>query len=129
MFSVSVPIEIKFESSWFKSQYQYINSEIWPIKCNAYLLESMPFIALYEHWNFHNLWFIKKTGTKITRTTIVVSNGIYTFYQIHFIEHNLSNTIYPIQFIKYHLSNILFQIPFIKYHYQITFIKCTALGD
>ena len=29
-----------------------------------------------------------------TRTTIVVSNGRYTFYQIHFIKHTLSNTIY-----------------------------------
>ena len=26
---------------------------------------------------------------KVTRTTIVVSNGRYTFYQIHFIKHNL----------------------------------------
>ena len=25
-----------------------------------------------------------------TRTTIVVSNSRYTFYQIHFIKHNLS---------------------------------------
>ena len=47
-----------------------------------------------------------------TRTTIVVSNGRYTFYQIHSIKHNLSNTIYQIPFIKYHLSNTVYQIPF-----------------
>ena len=63
-----------------------------------------------------------------TRTTIVISNGRYTFYQIHFIKPNLSNTIYPIPFIKNHLSNTIYQIPFIKYHlsnilYQIPFIK------
>ena len=56
-----------------------------------------------------------------TRTTIVVSNGRYTFYQIHSIKHNLSNTIYQIP-----LSNTIYQIPFIKYHlsntvYQIPF--------
>ena len=69
--------------------------------------------------------------------TIVVSNGRYTFYQIHFIKHNLSNTIYQIPFIKtiyqiplikYHLSNTIYQIPFIKYClsntiYLISFIK------
>ena len=47
-----------------------------------------------------------------TRTTIVDSNGRYTFYQIHSIKHNLSNTIYQIPFIKYHLSNTVYQIPF-----------------
>ena len=41
---------------------------------------------------------------KKTRTTIVVSNGRYSFYQIHFIKHILSNTIYQIPFIKYHLE-------------------------
>ena len=63
----------------------------------------------------------------LTRTTIVVSNGRYTFYQIPFIKYHLSNTIYQVSFIKYHLSNTLFQIPFIKYPlsntiYQIPFI-------
>ena len=53
----------------------------------------------------------------ITRTTIVVSNGRYTFYQIHFIKHNLSYTIYQIPFIKYLLSNTIYQIPFIQYLY------------
>ena len=47
-----------------------------------------------------------------TRTTFVVSNGRYTFYQIPFIKYHLSNSIYQILFIKYHLSNILHQIPF-----------------
>ena len=42
-----------------------------------------------------------------TRTTFVVSNDRYTFYQIHFIKHNLSNTVHQIQFIKYHLSNTI----------------------
>ena len=61
--------------------------------------------------------------TNITRTTIVVSNGRYTFYQIHFIKHNLSNTIYQIPFyqipfIKYRLSNTIYLIPFIKYHLE-----------
>ena len=41
-----------------------------------------------------------KWTAKWTRTTIVVSNGRYTFYQIHFIKHNSSNTIYQIPFIK-----------------------------
>ena len=41
-----------------------------------------------------------------TRTTIVVSNGRYTFYQIPFIQY---------LFIKYPLSNTIYQIPFIKY--------------
>ena len=63
-----------------------------------------------------------------TRTTIVVSNGSYTFYQIPIIQCLLSNTIYQIPFIKYHWSNNIYQIPFIKYHlsntiYQIPFIK------
>ena len=63
-----------------------------------------------------------------TRTTIVVSNGRYTFYQIHFIKHNLSNTFYQIPFIQYLLSNTIYQISFIKYHlsntiYQISFIR------
>ena len=67
-----------------------------------------------------------------TRTTIVVSNGRYTFYQIHFIKHNLSKTIYQIPFILYLLSNTvsntIHQISFIKYNlsnaiYQIPFIK------
>ena len=40
---------------------------------------------------------------QLTRTTIVVSNGRYTFYQIHFFKHNLSNIFYQIPFIKYHL--------------------------
>ena len=62
------------------------------------------------------------------RTTIVVSNGRYTFYQIHFIKHNLSNTIYRIPFIQYLLSNTIYQILFIKYLlsnilYQILFVK------
>ena len=35
-----------------------------------------------------------------TRTTIVVSNGRYTFYQIPFIQYLLSNKIYQIPFIK-----------------------------
>ena len=72
--------------------------------------------------------FCKKqdSNKKKTRTNIVVSNGRYTFYQIHFIIHNLSNTIYPIPFIKCRLSNTFYQIPFIKYHlsntiYQIPF--------
>ena len=61
-----------------------------------------------------------------TRTTIVVSNGRYTFYQIHFIKQNLSNAIYQIPFIKYPLSNTIYQIWFIKYLlsntvYQIPF--------
>ena len=62
-----------------------------------------------------------------TRTTIVVSNGRYTFYQIAFIQYllsnmyNLSNTIYQISFIKYHLSNTFYQIPFIKYYLQSNF--------
>ena len=50
---------------------------------------------------------------KQTRTTILVSNGRYTFYQIHFIKHNLSNTIH-----QYLLSNTIYQIPSIKYHLQ-----------
>ena len=79
---------------------------------------------------------------QITRTTIVVSNGRYTFYQTQFIKYHLLNTlyqitvikypfwntIYQIPFIKYLLSNTIYQIPFIKYHLsntidQITFIK------
>ena len=70
----------------------------------------------------------EQTGNLKTRTTIVVSNSRYTFYQKHFIKHNLSNTIYQISFalFKYHLSNAVYQIPFIKYHllntiYQIPF--------
>ena len=59
-------------------------------------------------WLIHS--FINKT-----RTTIVVSNGRYTFYQIHFIKHNSSYTIYQIPFIKYPISNTIYQIPFIKY--------------
>ena len=55
-----------------------------------------------------------------TRTTIVVSNGRYTFYQIHFIKYNLSNNIYPIPFIKYPLSITIYQKPFIKYHLSNT---------
>ena len=72
-------------------------------------------------------------GIEKTRTTIVVSNGRYTFYQIHFIKHKISNTIYQIPFIQYLLSNTIHKIPFIKkpfikYHlsntiYQIPFIK------
>ena len=69
-----------------------------------------------------NFGFVK------TRTTIVVSNGRYTFYQIPFIQYLLSNTIYQIPFIKYLLSNIFYQIPFIKHGlsnavYQMPFIK------
>ena len=69
---------------------------------------------------------------KLTRTTFVVSNGRYTFYQIHFIKHNLSKTIYQIPFILYLLSNTvsntIHQISFIKYNlsnaiYQIPLIK------
>ena len=65
---------------------------------------------------------------QLTRTTIVVSNGRYTLYQIHFIKHNLSNTIHQIPFIKYYLSITMYQITFIKYHlsntlYEIPFIK------
>ena len=61
-----------------------------------------------------------------TRTTIVVSNGWYTLYQIPFIQY-----LYQIPLIKFHLingllSNIFYQIPFIKYClsntiYQILF--------
>ena len=47
-----------------------------------------------------------------TRTTLVVSNGRYTFYQIPFIKSHLSNTIYQIPFIKYLLSNTIYQIIF-----------------
>ena len=69
----------------------------------------------------------KKSAHTPMRTTIVVSNGRYTFYQIHFIKFNLSNTIYQIP-IKYHLSNTFYQLPFIKYHlsntiYLIPFFK------
>ena len=47
--------------------------------------------------NFKNLHNFSKIEEKIrkmmifkeTRTTIVVSNGRHTFYQIHFIKHNL----------------------------------------
>ena len=61
---------------------------------------------------------------KITRTTIVVSNGRYTFYQIPFIQYHLSNTIHQIPFIKYLLSNIIYQIPFfLNIFYQIPIIK------
>ena len=52
---------------------------------------------------------------KITRTTIVVSNGRYTFYQTQFIKYLLSNTLYQVPFIKCHLSNTIYQIPFVKY--------------
>ena len=52
-----------------------------------------------------------------TRTTIVVSNGRYTFNQIHFIKHNLSNIFYQIPIIQYLLSNTIYPIPFIKYFY------------
>ena len=45
---------------------------------------------------------------KKTKTTIVVSNGRYTFYQIHFIKHIVSNTIYLILCTKYHLSNTMY---------------------
>ena len=70
-------------------------------------------------------WILEKT-----RTAIVVSNGRYIFYQIHFITHNclvyqisliqylLSNTFYQIPFIKCLLSNNVYQISFIKYHLQ-----------
>ena len=47
-------------------------------------------------FNCHIIW-------SSTRTTIVVSNGRYTFYQIPFIKYHLSNT-----FIKYHLSNTFY---------------------
>ena len=65
----------------------------------------------------------KRAFIILTRTTIVVSNGRYTFYQIHFIKHNLSNTIYPIPFIKYNLSNTIYQIPFFKYLFSNTFFQ------
>ena len=69
---------------------------------------------------------------KKTRTTIVVSNGRYTFHQKHVIKYTLSNTVYQIPFIKSHLSNAIYQIPFIKCHlsntiYQIPFIKCKSM--
>ena len=39
---------------------------------------------------FEQLLTIKnETMFELTRTTIIVSNGRYTFYQIHFIKHNL----------------------------------------
>ena len=61
-------------------------------------------------WWFNNFltfpasWYVQSE----TRTTIVVSNGRYTFYQTQFIKYHLSNTIYPIPFIKYHLSNTIY---------------------
>ena len=67
--------------------------------------------------------FPSKMYIKQTRTTIEVTNGRYTFYQIHyqtqFIKYHLSNTFYPIPFIKHHLSNTIYQMAFIK----ILFIK------
>ena len=49
----------------------------------------------------------KIQGNK-TRTTIVVSNGRYTFYQIPLSNtFYLSNTFSQISFIKYHLSNTI----------------------
>ena len=68
---------------------------------------------------FHYIFIFK------TRTTIVVSNGRYTIYQIPlmyqipFIKYHLSNTIYQ----KYHLANTIYQIPFIKYHLSKTFFQ------
>ena len=62
-----------------------------------------------------------------TRTTIVVSNGRYTFYQIPFIKYFLSNIFYQIPFIKYHNQNIfpwsIYQISLIKYHLSNTFYQ------
>jgi len=56
-------------------------------------------------WNFRadkrSTFRYKGIPQKKTRTTIVVSNGRYTFYQLHFIKHNLSNTYYRKPFIKY----------------------------
>ena len=51
-----------------------------------------------RHYNYFYYCFIIM-GFK-TRTTIIVSNGRYTFYQILFIEYTLSNAIYQILFIK-----------------------------
>ena len=90
------------------------------------------------HTNDNTASFIKIVRIKKsliynrTRTTIVVSNCRYTYYQITFIKYHLSNIIYPISFIKYHLSNTFYQIPFIKCHLlntisQITFIKNNLL--
>ena len=48
------------------------------------LLES----PLYDDLKTFSAQIENQTSLK-TRTTIVVSNGRYTFYQIHFIKHNL----------------------------------------
>ena len=47
-------------------------------------------------------------GLVVLKQELVVSNGRYTFYQIHFIKHNLSNTFYQIPFIKYCLQSKFF---------------------
>ena len=67
--------------------------------------------SLYVSWNV----VLSFPFDNKTRTTIVVSNGRYNFYQIPFIQYLLSNTIFQIPFFKYHLSNTIYQIPFIKY--------------
>ena len=68
-------------------------------------------------WTNSNSTFTTKPNTKYnkTRTTIVVSNGRYTF-----IKYTLSNTIYQIPFIKYCLSNTIYLISFIKYYLSNT---------
>ena len=90
------------------------------------LFKSQKFLhfCLHKLFNIHTyVTHINLLTSKKTRTTIVVSNGRYTFYQIPLIKYHLSNTIYQILFIKYNLSNILYQIPFIKYHLSDTFYQ------
>ena len=65
-------------------------------------MESMNVEGTTEE-NVNNLYnLISKLSYFQTRTTIVVSNGRYTFYQTQFIKYHFSNNIYPITFIKYH---------------------------
>ena len=97
------------------------------------------------YWNQFDLfifsfskWFLDKT-----RTTIVVNNGRYTFYQILFIKCHWSSTIHQIPFIKfyykipcikYHASNTMYQIACIKFHlsetlWQMHFFMCIFMDN
>ena len=112
---------IKHLDIFFRLKYQFFNKNIsyhFPHVTCFWLTSTMKVFSSCNLWGVRiwlsELWQLTKYKT---RTTIVVSNGRYTFYQIPFIEYHLSNTIYQIPFIKYllikyHLSNTIYQILF-----------------
>ena len=116
---------------YFKAQHTTNSSFIFPVALHFIDVEQLKLPDCWLQKQNKTVQILMKRTVRSfikTRTTIVVSNGRYTLYQIHFIKYLSSNTIYPIPFIKYHLSNISYQIPFIKYHlsytiFQIPFIK------